>query len=207
MAAFCGLPNGQRIIVDLPSAPLDDLLVAGEILLQEGLSLWTVAAAHIDTMIRLQPFFAGRAHLGVRHVLRADQVRAAAAAGAELVLSAVADQAMVAAARSAGLVCVVGALTPQEIFRAASLAADAVQVIPFDALGQGYLATLQGLIPDVPLVATGEMTAGLAAQLLLLGVVAVSPAGIVQKTMLAQAELPGLRETARAFQVATMQVR
>ena len=43
---------GTRVIVALPPAELDDLVAAGEVLIQEGLSVWTLPYARRRTNSR-----------------------------------------------------------------------------------------------------------------------------------------------------------
>ncbi|HVK45481.1 MAG TPA: hypothetical protein VM429_11320, partial [Micropruina sp.] len=52
---------GTRVIVALPPAELDDLVAAGEVLIQEGLSVWTLPYARRHELEGLRQVFGRRA--------------------------------------------------------------------------------------------------------------------------------------------------
>jgi 2-dehydro-3-deoxyphosphogluconate aldolase / (4S)-4-hydroxy-2-oxoglutarate aldolase len=102
---------------------------------------------------------AGRA-VGVGTVVNADDVRAAARAGAAFVVSPAVMPAMVGAAVELGLDAIPGAFTPTEIIRARDLGATAVKLFPAPVGGPAYVRALRGPIPDVPFVPTGGVGVG-----------------------------------------------
>lgn len=82
-------------------------------------------------------------------------IRRAADAGADFVVSQYFDPALGEAARAAGIDYVPGALTPGEIARAA-VDAELVKVSPIGPVGGvAYLRELVGPLPDIPLFPTG----------------------------------------------------
>jgi 2-dehydro-3-deoxyphosphogluconate aldolase/(4S)-4-hydroxy-2-oxoglutarate aldolase len=97
---------------------------------------------------------AGRS-VGVGTVVGADDVRAAAAAGASFVVGPAVMPAMLAAALDLGIDAIPGALTPTEILQARDLGATAVKLFPAPVGGPAFIGALRGPIPDVPFVPTG----------------------------------------------------
>ena len=111
---------GSRMIVELPVGDSDDLVAAGEVLVQEGLSAWTVPFERRAELIGLREVFGRRVRLGVSNLRNADQVRLAAGRGtADLLLSPFASAELVDAAE--GVPVVLGGLTPAEVATALEL--------------------------------------------------------------------------------------
>ncbi len=93
--------------------------------------------------------------VGAGTVLDADQVAAAAAAGARFLVSPLTDPDVMAAADAVGLPLVPGAATPSEIGRAARLGAPVVKVFPAGGLGPSFLRAVAAVLPRVPLLPSG----------------------------------------------------
>ncbi|HTG48168.1 MAG TPA: bifunctional 4-hydroxy-2-oxoglutarate aldolase/2-dehydro-3-deoxy-phosphogluconate aldolase [Actinomycetota bacterium] len=93
--------------------------------------------------------------VGAGTVLSADQVGAAADAGARFVASPHLVPAVVDAATARGIDAFPGVLTPGELARALEAGARAVKLFPAAAVGPAYVRTLRGPYPDVPIVPTG----------------------------------------------------
>src|SRR5438067_8422367 len=106
-------------------------------------------------------------------VRRPDQVGAAAAAGAEAVVSPGFSQAVVARARELGLPAIPGALTPTEIEAAWAAGAALVKLFPARLGGPGYVRDVLAPLADVPLLVTGGVDASNARAFLDAGAVAV----------------------------------
>jgi 2-dehydro-3-deoxyphosphogluconate aldolase/(4S)-4-hydroxy-2-oxoglutarate aldolase len=98
---------------------------------------------------------------------------AALEAGAEAVVSPVTIPAVVSFCREHGLPVVPGALTPTEVESAWQAGASLVKVFPASVGGPAYIRSLLGPLGDVPLLATGGVTAENAAAFLAAGAVAV----------------------------------
>jgi 2-dehydro-3-deoxyphosphogluconate aldolase / (4S)-4-hydroxy-2-oxoglutarate aldolase len=97
---------------------------------------------------------AGRA-VGVGTVVTADDVTAAADAGAAFVVSPATREDMLREATELRIDAVPGAFTPTEILLARDLGAAAVKLFPAPVGGPAYIRALRGPIPDVPFVPTG----------------------------------------------------
>ncbi|MGV9267802.1 bifunctional 4-hydroxy-2-oxoglutarate aldolase/2-dehydro-3-deoxy-phosphogluconate aldolase [Kitasatospora sp. NPDC003701] len=111
--------------------------------------------------------------VGVGTVLTAEQAEEAIAVGASFLVTPGLRPEVARAAHAARVPVVLGALTPTEVARAVDLGAAAVKIFPARAFGPGYLKDLRGPYPDVPLVASGGVNAGNAAEFRAQGALAV----------------------------------
>lgn len=112
-------------------------------------------------------------------VLTVDQAREVAIAGGSFVLSPVFDPRVADEAHLFGLLAIPGAASPAEVLAAHTHGAQLVKVFPSGALGgPGYLRSLRGPFPDVPLIPTSGPTADTIADYFAAGAVAVGVGGI-----------------------------
>lgn len=191
---------GCRVIVELPVADADDLIAAGELLIQEHLDCWTVPYARRDELAALRAVFGRRVRLGVADLRDTGQVERALAAEPDLLLSPFATAALVAAAADTPLV--LGGLTPSELSAALRFGTAAVQVLPCDALGSLYARTVTGLFADEPLIATGRLERFQCELWLDAGAVAVSPTGAFSTDDVEDPDLTDLRRRAQGYNFA-----
>jgi 2-dehydro-3-deoxyphosphogluconate aldolase/(4S)-4-hydroxy-2-oxoglutarate aldolase len=96
--------------------------------------------------------------LGAGTVFDAETAVAVIEAGADFVVSPVADPGMIRECRRCGVLVAPGAFTPAEILRAWSEGADIVKVFPATSLGPSYFKDLKGPFPDIRLMPTGGVT-------------------------------------------------
>lgn len=190
---------GGRTIIELPEADTDDLVAAGEVLVQEGLSLWTVPFARRGELVRLREVFGRRVRLGVGDLRSPDEVGYARGAEADLLLSPFASAELVDAAGPVPIV--LGGLTPTEVARALLLGAAGVQVIPCDALGSLYARTLTAMFPGQPLIATGRLERFQCELWLDAGALAVCPLGAVSSGDVSDPDLTDLRHRAGGYRL------
>ncbi len=98
----------------------------------------------------------GAVPVGVGTVYDAATVRDAHRAGAAFIVTPVVLPEVAEACRRAGLLCVLGAMTPTEIYQARNAGADMVKVFPVaSAGGASYVRYVSGPMPDVPLWVSG----------------------------------------------------
>lgn len=102
--------------------------------------------------------FGDKMMFGAGTVLTAEQVVAAAKAGARYIISPNVDADVIARTKELGLVSIPGAMTPSEILTAHKLGADIVKLFPAGYLGFGYIKDILGPISHVKLCATGGVT-------------------------------------------------
>lgn len=94
--------------------------------------------------------------VGIGTVTEPPQVEAAAAAGAAFVVTPVLVPDVAAAASRAGILCVLGALTPTEIFQARQAGAGLVKVFPIAAVGGArYVELVTAPLGPIPLWVSG----------------------------------------------------
>lgn len=188
---------GSRVMVELPVGDPDDLIAAGEVLVQEGLVAWTLPFDRRAELARLREVFGRRVRLGLADLRSPEQVATASGAGADLLLTPFAEPALVEAAGATPVV--LGGLTPSEVARALSLGPAAVQVIPCDALGSLYARTLLGMFPEQPLIAAGKLERFQCEMWLEAGALAVCPAGAIGSDDIAEPDLAELRHRCQGY--------
>lgn len=186
-----------RVIVQLPAAESDDLIAAGEVLIQEGLDCWTVPPARSAELAGLRAVFGRRVRLGVADLRTPEQVTDALACAPDLLLSPFATAELLAAASATPMV--LGGLTPNEIDQALRLGPAAVQAIPCDALGSLYARTLTALFEGEPLIAAGKLERFQCEMWLESGAAAVAPYGTFSTADVEDPDLSDLRRRAQGY--------
>src|SRR5450759_301276 len=111
--------------------------------------------------------------LGMGTLTKPEQAESAKAAGANFLVSPICEPELVKAMVATGLLTMAGALTPTEVYRAYSLGTDVVKIFPGSLGGPAYFKALKGPFPYIPMMPTGGVNAGNAADWFAAGVVAV----------------------------------
>jgi 2-dehydro-3-deoxyphosphogluconate aldolase/(4S)-4-hydroxy-2-oxoglutarate aldolase len=111
--------------------------------------------------------------LGMGTLTKIEQVKSAAAAGAKFLVSPICEPELVKTMVASGLLNMAGALTPTEVFQAYTLGTDVVKIFPGSLGGPAYLKSLKAPFPYIPMMPTGGVSAGNAADWFAAGVVAV----------------------------------
>lgn len=138
--------------------------------------------------------------LGAGTVMTARDARDAIAAGARFLLTPGLRPEVAEEATRQGVPVVLGAMTPTEVATAVDLGATAVKVFPAARLGAAYFGDLHGPYPDVPLVATGGLHTGNAAEFLAGGAIAVTAgSGVVGPALAAESRFAEISARAREF--------
>ena len=116
----------------------------------------------------------GTTPVGVGTVWDPGAVQEAKDAGASFVVTPVLLPEVAEAARQQGLICVLGALTPSEIYQARVMGANLVKVYPVSSVGgPDYIKLLNGPLAGVPFWVSGGVEIDQVASYLKLGVKAV----------------------------------
>jgi len=99
----------------------------------------------------------GELPVGAAAVMRRDLVAAAKAAGASFVATPMLIPEVTKSARELGLACIVGCVTPTEVYQALGVyRAEMANIAPVSALGgPSYLRWLRGSLPGLPLSVSG----------------------------------------------------
>jgi 2-dehydro-3-deoxyphosphogluconate aldolase / (4S)-4-hydroxy-2-oxoglutarate aldolase len=109
--------------------------------------------------------------IGVGTIWDPGAVRDAKDAGADFVVTPVVLPEIAEACRQEGLLCVIGALTPTEIYQARLAGAGLVKVFPVAPVGGiEYIRSLNGPLGSVPYFVSGGIEIGQVADYLRLGV-------------------------------------
>jgi len=141
-----------------------------------------------------------RAVIGVGTVLDAETCRAAAAAGAEFVVTPICRTELVAVAHEAGCPIMLGAYTPTEAQAAHEAGADFIKIFPADTLGPGYMKALRAPLPHLRIVPTGGVDVPNVAEFLKAGCAALGVgSALVSAKILQAADWPELTRRAAAF--------
>ena len=139
--------------------------------------------------------------VGAGTVTTAGQASAALAAGAQFIVGPVHRPALVALAHAADVPCIMAGLTPTEILDVYESGADMVKVFPIDSVGgPGYVKSVLGPLPDVPIVASGGIGFDNYRAYLDAGAAGVAlGSGLMPPSLIAAGDYAGLTAFARRF--------
>jgi 2-dehydro-3-deoxyphosphogluconate aldolase/(4S)-4-hydroxy-2-oxoglutarate aldolase len=115
--------------------------------------------------------------LGAGTVTSAAQAHAAFEAGARYFVSPCVVPEVIETAKSLGAAMLPGALTPTEVFNAFQMGGDIIKVFPATRMGPSYIKDLRAPLPHIPLLPTGGVEAGNAAEWIKAGAVALGVGG------------------------------
>lgn len=179
----------QHPVVAVLRAPHGAHLVSvGQALSAGGirmLELTTTTPGALRALTMLRDSLPEKVALGMGTVMTADQVRAAAAAGADFVVSPAVCPNLPSAAADAGMAAVLAGWTPTEVAAAWEAGPAMVKVFPAGGHGIEHVAALHDIYPDVPLLPTGGIATDTAASYLRAGAVAVGIGGSLLRDALA----------------------
>lgn len=144
--------------------------------------------------------FGSEMKFGAGTVLTVEQVRAAAEAGAQFIISPNTDPEVIRETKRLGLVSIPGAMTPTEIMAAHNLGADIVKLFPAGSLGFAYIKDILAPISHVKLCATGGVTEENWEQYLKLGFAGAGISSrLCDKKCIAAGDFGEITRRARAF--------
>ena len=137
--------------------------------------------------------------VGVGTVWDPGTVKRAKQVGASFIVTPVILEDVAAACRKQDILCVVGALTPTEIYQARLAGADVVKVFPVASMGGvDYLRYLAGPMPGLPLWVSGGVQLEEVAEYARLGVRAIGlTSGLFTPEAMARQDMATVRERAR----------
>ena len=153
----------HKIVAIARRVPVDRILPTAEALHEGGIRLMEITFDQADPeCLRVTPrmieALAARFPdmlIGAGTVMTKEQARAAADAGARFALAPNIDPDVIDEALKQAMVAIPGALTPTEVAYAHKLGAAMVKLFPAGDLGTGYLKSLRGPLPHIPLMAVG----------------------------------------------------
>lgn len=126
--------------------------------------------------------------VGAGSVLDSETARAVILSGAEFIVSPVAKRDVIEVCNRYGKVVIPGAFTPTEILMAWEAGADYVKVFPSSGVGADYIKDVKAPLPQVPLVPTGGINAGNAAEFITAGASALGIGSALVNNQLIEAK-------------------
>ncbi len=133
-----------------------DALVKGGV---KGIEITYSTPNAAEAVKALDKPFGDQIILGMGTLTRIDQVDEAKKAGATFLVSPMCEPALCKAMAASGLACMMGAVTPTEVFQAYTLGSDVVKLFPGSLVGPSYVKALRGPFPHIPLMPTGGVNA------------------------------------------------
>ena len=136
----------------------------GRSLFESGVDLIEVplnSPCPFDSIRALSADLSGSAIIGAGTVLCVDDVKRAADAGAQFVVSPNADPDVIRATLQAGLESLPGVMSPSEAFTALRAGAKTLKIFPAGVLGPAYIRDLSAILPGhIALFAVGGVDLG-----------------------------------------------
>lgn len=138
--------------------------------------------------------------LGAGTVLDAETARIAMLSGARFIVSPSTHLDVIQMGRRYSVPVMAGAWTPTEVVTAWQAGADLIKLFPADVGGPGYLKTLKGPLPQIPLMPTGGIDLQNAGDYLKSGAVALGVgSSLVQPKAIQAGKMEELEALARQF--------
>ncbi|WP_194898762.1 bifunctional 4-hydroxy-2-oxoglutarate aldolase/2-dehydro-3-deoxy-phosphogluconate aldolase [Catenulispora pinisilvae] len=185
-------------VVRAPSIPDAPALCAA--LAAGGITYTELTFSTPNVVPHLRAAVAAGHRVGAGTVLTAEQAKDAIDAGVSFLVTPGLRPEVAEAAHDAGIPVVLGALTPTEVATALDLGTAAVKIFPAKAFGPGYFKDLRGPYPGLPLVASGGVNAGNAADFLAQGALAVcAGTDVVPPDVVAAGDWDEISRRAAAF--------
>lgn len=160
---FDDILAGQRVMAILRGLPADETVTVAGNLWDAGVTVLEVPIGSPGAVPALKAAVDAAKERGLRvgagTVITADQVRAAAEAGAQYTVAPGFDPLVLAASLAAGLPHLPGVGTASEVQRAWLAGCRWLKAFPAAALGPAWISGLKGPFPDVNFVATGGLKA------------------------------------------------
>ncbi|MDD3336172.1 MAG: bifunctional 4-hydroxy-2-oxoglutarate aldolase/2-dehydro-3-deoxy-phosphogluconate aldolase [Eubacteriales bacterium] len=158
---------------------------------------WQDTAASIRM---LRDRFQDRILPGAGTVMTMEQLKLAADAGAQYIISPNVDVEIIRETRKRGLVSLPGAFTPTEIAQAYQAGANAVKVFPAGSIGAGYIKAVCAPLSQIPLLAVGGVNEKNAAEFIAAGCSGVGVGGnLVNKQWIAAGEFDKITALAKEY--------
>lgn len=154
----------------------------------------------VETIRMVKTALDGRMCVGAGTVMTVEQVRMAAEAGAEYMISPNVDADVIHETKRLGKVSIPGAMTPSEIAAAHKMGGDIIKLFPANELGLNYIRSIKAPLKHIPLMATGGVRPCNAMDYLKAGSAALGVGGdLVNKQWIAEEAFDKIGQAARAF--------
>ena len=192
----------HRVIAILRGVPAWHAVTLAHHLQRAGIRMLEVAFSddHGESALRaIQAELGDDLMLGAGTVTDLERARAAQAAGASFLLTPHLVPEVNAFAVGQGLGLISGAMTPTEIQQARAQGSAVVKLFPAGDLGVGYLKSLLGPYPDLPLLVVGNIHAGNFGEFLKAGALGAGIGSYLTQTDWTNPDFDGLERRARSL--------
>lgn len=153
-----------------------------------------------DAIRAIREKFEGKVMVGAGTVLTQEQLRMAAQAGAQYIISPNCDVEIIKKTVELGLVSMPGVMTPSEAVAAYQAGASFVKVFPIGDLGASYLKAMRAPLSHIPFLAVGGVNPDNVAEFMRAGAVGAGVGGnLTNKDWIAAGEYDRITETAAAL--------
>lgn len=199
----------QRIIAIVRGVKLHQIVKTAEALESGGIKCLEIAINQtssetiqetFDSIKLLKGTLSGRIFLGAGTVLTEEQADAAAAAGAEYMISPNVDTKVIRHTKAIKKISIPGAFTPSEAVEAYNAGADIVKMFPAGLLGPDYIKAIRGPLGYIPFMAVGGVDVKNMLQFFQAGVCGVSVGGnLVSLKHVAAGDFAHITGTAKTY--------
>jgi len=194
------------IVRGVPSAQAVDVALA---LLEGGISCIEVTfnqTGDLSDTLRALDMIHSRlgeeVTLGAGTVMTLEQVKDAASAGAQYIISPHVDEGVIIRTKELGLISIPGAMTPTETVVAKGYGADIVKLFPAGILGSAYIKAMLGPLAHIPVMAVGGINPENMGEFLKAGAVGVGVGGsLVDNKLIAMGKFSEITAMALQYKI------
>ncbi len=175
-----------KIVAIVRGIPSDEVVGLADALVKGGISCIEVtfdqssqekAQDTLKAISNIRQALGDQVCVGAGTVMTVEQVEAAAAAGAEYMISPNTNAAVIKRTKELDKVSIPGAMTPSEVAEAYELGADIVKMFPAGVLGCAYIKAVKAPLKHIPVTAVGGVNPGNCADFIRAGAVGVGVGG------------------------------
>lgn len=198
-----------KIIAIVRGIPSDEVVGLADALVKGGISCIEVtfdqssAEKAQDTLKAISNIcqaLGDKVCVGAGTVMTTQQVEAAAAAGAEYMISPNTNAAVITRTKELDKVSIPGAMTPSEVAEAYELGADIVKMFPAGVLGCAYIKAVKAPLKHISVTAVGGVNPGNCADFIRAGAVGVGVGGnLVSPQLVKEGRFEEITAIARSY--------
>ncbi|WP_085507033.1 bifunctional 4-hydroxy-2-oxoglutarate aldolase/2-dehydro-3-deoxy-phosphogluconate aldolase [Thalassobacillus devorans] len=147
-----------RIVAVIRNADEENIIPIAEALHKGGVHALEITAEteHAEKIIeKVTGAFGDKLMIGAGTVLDPETARTMLLAGATFIVSPTLNTETIKITKCYGAPSIPGAFTPTEVLTAYEHGADMVKVFPAGTVGAGYIKSIKGPLPQIPLMTTG----------------------------------------------------
>ena len=206
---LCALLREKKLISIVRGAPTEKITKIADAIYRGGFRFMEITfdqsgktphAVTAEQIRIVREAFDGRLHVGAGTVMTEAQLKLAAEAGAEYIISPNVDTAIIRATKAAGLISIPGAFTPSEIAGAYQAGADFVKLFPVDCVDLKYIKAVRAPINHIPLLAVGGVDENNMKSYIDIGVSGFGiGSNIVKKSLVGAGEFDKITELAKKY--------